>query len=241
MNSHLDDALRHHLAVDRHLEAEEADIQEVRRRTRRKFSSNVRIRSAGWLTVALVGAGGLMVSPAGAALSDVASNFAGYLSGQDESAPGTFVSAEDMPSGFGIADGDIQQRRLLAQAGDYRLYSARDDDGTTRFAFNGAQWMADESSWDDLLSEAPIFLLGAPMTQDAEATGQRPMFGLAAGDVDHVVVRYEDGAEVTADASSGAFVLVLRTDAELRQIVAIDAGSTELYSEQLEEYNDHSG
>lgn len=195
-----------------------------------------RISGTGLACVVLV-AGVVAVSPAGAAISDVAQNFGSYLAGEgDGQTPGTAIDASDVPSGFGIAGSSDQ--RLLAQDGDYRLFAAQENDGAaTVFAYNGASWAGGNELWQSQLADTSIFILGAPVTVRAEESGERPMYGIVADDVATVEAQYRDGGSVRADASSGGFILVLDLNRPLARLVALDQSSQPVGEVPANTYN----
>lgn len=223
------------LAATRRLEASESDLRQIRARVSAKSASRkhpIRRRPAVWAACGALTVGALAVSPAGAAISDVASNFAGYFSGEEGGSPGQGVTSSEVPPGW-LSNPGTDDRRILAKSasGEYELFVARERDGQIiTFAYNGAQWTGSQASWEENLASEPIFVLGAPDTKQAEATGRRPIFGIAAGNVKNVEAVYANGDRVAADASGGGFVLVLDRERTLFRVTALDSDSREVGS-----------
>lgn len=240
--------IRECLAPARHFEPEESDVDDILARLDAAHGRSSRGRLApgnpvAWLAAFVVLAGGLLaVPPVRATLNDVASNFAGYFGRDESDAPGQPIRVSELPSHSGIGSPDNDRRRVLAAAGGFQLFMASESDGAViKFVFGGAAWEGGLASWEQHLANAPIFILGAPETKQAEAAGERPLFGIAAGNVARVRAVYANGDHLSADASSGGFILLLNPKRRLSRVVALDAAAREMGSVPASVYTSDLG
>ena len=175
-----------------------------------------------WAGVVVAGAIALAATPVGAAVSDVAGNFADYIRGDESGGPGLPVDTSEIPDGW-LQSGDGNPR-LLARDGNYELLVARNDQtNVITFSFNGASWAGGEPFWQRFLADKPVVLLAFPETRDAMARGERPMFGLTARDITKVTAQYVGGGNVSADTTNGGFVLILDPKRQVSELDAYDA------------------
>lgn len=229
----IDAIIRQGLARDRQVEASGADLRSVRARIKGAPAGSRSTRSAAWLAGATLLLGIGLVSPVGAAVSDVASNFAGYFTGGDAGAPGSPIAADTVPPGW-LSATDEEGRRLLAASGGYELYVGRDHDRElVTFSFDGAEWVGSRTHWERELAGTPVFVLGSPETAEAVASHELPVFGIAASNVADVEAVYDSGGKTGTDATGGGFVLVLDGDRAVSRITALNKDGQRLGSVPL--------
>lgn len=231
MKSHDDPLLRECLAPVRQIEAEPTDIDAIIRRADLEGGRGNRRRSrlrASAMAIA-VAVGLLIVPPVRAAVEDVASNFASYLSGDDSgSEPGRALSQSEIDQAASlppwISGSSATDQRVLASNGGHSLFISRDSGGEIFVTSDGGFAIAQTpESWAKEFSGTALVVLG-PVEQEAR-TDATPLYGLSSSDVTKVDVIYEDGGSVSADARTGGFVALVDPSKRPTSIEAYSAGS----------------
>jgi hypothetical protein len=230
----------------RDLEPSEADIARVLARANKptwrtalSFADGRRRLVAVGLTALILLAGGAYaVPPTRAALDDLASTFDRWLSGNDASAPGRPLGAnEDAPAYF-HSPRDARDPRVIAEADGYKLYVALQSDGSVEFDLGntGVGLGFEPSSFTD----RALYVLGPGSMQHADEHGHVPLFGATARSVKSVELLYESGPALRADASHGGFVLLAEPSRQPREVVAYNANG-EMVARELVDDSDHYG
>jgi hypothetical protein len=211
----------------------------ARRRLRPAFRAPMTAIAAG---IALVVALGAYAVPATrAAVDGIVDSFAGWVSGDDEAAPGRALApGEDAPSWLGNDGGT----RLIATTEGIKLYVKRadsDDGPLLEFSLNGSVGMADTlDGWRERLRQHSVFLLGNTIfgRQDPlDDRGRVPVFGVTTRDVKRVKLRYSEGPPLVGDTGDGGFVLLADAWRPLRELVAYSASGRVLDRADASEYD----
>ena len=157
---------------------------------------------AGMLAVACLAV--IAVPPVRGALGDLGSSLGDYLDGDDP--PGRALQSSDSPPAWLVADGQSGQR-VIASSGPYSLYLANED-GTYNFGLDDSVAIGDSAAgWERQFANDSVVVLGPGGRADEDV--DVPLYGVTAGDVAEVEIRYADGSTTTAPASTGGFVLML--------------------------------
>lgn len=214
----LDPARR--VADDRHPFRSELFSEDARGGSSSGGTAKRRFVASSLAVLALIG--GLAVTPVGAAVSDVAGNFAGFLKGDgSDQLPGEPIPGDALPRqmrGLGTSD-----RRLLAERGEWMLIAAREGESLS-FSFEGGAMVGSRDSWSERLHVEPVYLLAAHPAENASSP--RPLFGIVAAEVASVKAIYADGSTSRpADASGGGFILSLDPSRAVKRVVAYDRDS----------------
>jgi hypothetical protein len=192
--------------------------------------------------VALIVAVGAYAVPATrAAVDGIVDSFAGWVSGDDDAAPGRALEAGDKgPDLFR----DIGGTRRIATTEGISLYVNRldSDDGTMlAFSLNGAIGMADTlDGWRERLRQHEIFLLGDTIfgPQDPlDERGRVPVFGVTTRDVKRVELRYAGGPPLVGETGDGGFVLLVDAWRPLRELIAYGAADRVLERLDVSDYD----
>ena len=192
---------------------------------RRRFSTR-RAVAVGLLCLAVPAAASAL-TPVRDAFSDAAGTFSGYFDGGGSGAaagpeaggPGRALTSSDTPPGWLTADARTGQR-LLAAAGGYALYVVREPSGAFGFALGDTVGVSDSAEgWERQFADNSVVLLGPGSSVDRD--GILPLYGVTAGDVAKVQIRYESGAPTTASARGGGFVALAEFAREPVDLVAL--------------------
>jgi hypothetical protein len=198
-------------------------------RPRRLFRPYLRASVSGIAVgLALVlGVGAYAVPATRAAFDDIVDSFAGWVSGDNDAAPGRALEPGDSGPRWLR---DVGETRLIATTEGINLYVKRLDSGNgpvLAFSLNGAVGQADTlDGWRERLSQHEIFVLGyAPFgRQDVlDDRGRVPLFGVTTRDVKRVELRYSEGPPLVGDTGDGGFVLLADAWRPLRELIAYDA------------------
>jgi hypothetical protein len=156
-----------------------------------------------------------------AAVGDVYDSLAGWVSGNDDAAPGTPVGADDsVPSWVAAEDGE---KRVLAEADGERLYVIRDGRKLT-LALNDFGQSGTVDSFRRGLSGQRIQLVSPGHFVADGHHDRRALFGLVSSTVTRIRYTYADGGpSQTADNLSGAFGIVVDANRKPSALLGYDA------------------
>jgi hypothetical protein len=186
-----------------------------RRRTLAPGSSRF-ARPAMASIVVVVAAGALAVAPVRGALEDLGDTLAGYFDAEDP--PGRPVEPADSPPAWLDAEGYTGQR-VIASSGPYSLYLAHRPGGDYSFGLDDTVGIGDSrAGWERQFADNAVIVLGPGTRPDSR--GRVPLYGVTAGNVAEVELRYVGGATTTAPADTGGFVLMLDGSAQPAELIA---------------------
>jgi hypothetical protein len=238
--------MRAAFAPARNLEPSDADIARVLARARKPTGRSAfrfangrrRLLAPALAALVLLAGGAYAVPPTRAALGDLADTFSGWLSGDDSSAPGRPLGAnEDAPAYFHNPRYG-RDARVIAEADGYKLYASMQADGSVSFDLGntGVGLGFEPSSFID----RALYVLGPGSVQNADEHGHVPLFGVTARSVRSVELVYESGPPLRAEASDGGFVLLAEPPRAPHEVVAYDARG-EVVARELVDDSDHYG
>jgi len=168
-------------------------------------------------------AGGTYAVPATrAAVDDVYSGVADWISGDDAAAPGRAVGAgEDVPAWVRAEDGE---KRVLAEAGGEKLVAIRQGDKLT-LALAGFGTSDTIDGWRKSLSGQRIMLVGPGRFIPNGRHDRRPLFGLVSASVRRISFNYADAgpSSVSKDHLAGAFGITIDTNRRPNSLTGYDA------------------
>lgn len=177
-----------------------------------------RVRAAVAALVIAVVVAAVAVAPVRGALGDLGDTIAGIFDPDDP--PGRAIEASDSPPDWLVAEGQTGQR-VLASSGPYSLYLVREAGGNYGFALDESVGISDtRAGWERQFADNAIVILGPGTRPDDE--GRVPLYGLTAGNVATVELRYEDESSTSAPADTGGFVLMLDQRHSPVELVALD-------------------
>jgi hypothetical protein len=133
-----------------------------------------------------------------------------------------------------VADGQTGQR-VLASSGPYSLYLARSPSGDYNFGLDDSVGIGDSAAgWEARFADNAVVILGPGTRPDAN--GRVPLYGVTAGDVVEIEMRYEDGSATSAPAQTGGFVLMIDPTNAPSQLVALDQDGATLQTVPAHRY-----
>jgi hypothetical protein len=180
------------------------------------------------LGIAALMAGSAYAIPAArTAVGGIGDSLAGWVSGDDNQAPGRAVKpSDDAPTWFGTSKGEV---RLIAETEGLGLYVRRVDSqegpGLEFWLGEGRGMGGTLESWRQRLGERGVVVLDyAPFgRQDVlDERGRVPLYGLTTRDVRRVEILYAEGPHLVGAAGDGGFVLLADAWRPMREIVAYD-------------------
>lgn len=188
------------------------------------------------LAVALALGGSLAVPSVRAAVDQVGEEFGeffgGFFGSGSDSEPGQPLSQAELESGDlppWLTHGDVQGQRVIATEQDHGLYLRSSAAGYIDFSLDNALSFGDTAEgWSRQLAGKTLVTL-APLEDGDEVA----LFGLSAGGVDSVRVRYEDGGRVAADSSAGGFIAMVDPVRRPTAIEALDGRGDVIATEDL--------
>jgi hypothetical protein len=181
----------------------------------------------------IVAAGGYTVPTTRAAMQDVLSRFGGYFSGVGGSPPpGRPLRPTDAPPPW-LRTSSATGQRVIAESDGIALYMVREPGGTIAFQLDRNVGFSDSpQGWSARLRDHAIAVLGPgggdEAGRSADGSGRRPVFGLAAGSVAGVELRYSDGTALRSGPVDGAFVLLADPHRRPRTLTAFDRAGHEI-------------
>jgi hypothetical protein len=153
-----------------------------------------------------------------AALGDLGDTLAGYLDGDDP--PGRPLDSSDSVPAWLVSEGYTGQR-VIASSGPYSLYLAHKPGGDYSFGLDDSVGIGDSAAgWERQFADNAVVILGPGM--EHAPGGRVPLYGVTAGSVAKVEMRYESGPPRTAPAHTGGFVLMLDRTRLPAHLVALD-------------------
>lgn len=237
--SHNENLMRAAFAPARALDATEAEIAHVLARVRAEPKRSVHLRARGARLrfamsavagLAIVASSAYAVPATRAAIDDlagtVASTFTGWIGGDSADAPGRPLTAiEQAPSYFhegAWTSEHINEPRVIAEAGGYKLYAYLERQGTVGFDLGDTGVGLGGYAARDFEDHA-LLVLGPGAMQRPDEQGHVPLFGITARSVTTVELRYESGPSLRVDGIDGGFVLLAEPNRRPREVVALDA------------------
>jgi hypothetical protein len=222
-------------APARALEPTDAEIARViarlPRRTRRRRTA------AAAIALAILGSSYVAVPPLRAAVGDVAATFTGWLDGSD--APGRPLGAGDQAPDYFRDPSYTTDPRVIAEAGGYKLYAAREPNGSGVEFDLGNTGVGLGYTPEDFRDHT-IIVLGPGAMQHADAHGHVPLFGITARAVTGVALTYASGPPLRVDGIAGGFVLLAEPSRGPREVVAFDAAGHTVARAKVDD-SDHWG
>ncbi len=202
-------------------------IRAAARRSRSRSVPVRRLALAGFAVASALAGGYTAAAPVRAAIDDLTGTFSGWLGGNAAQAPGRpLKSSEDAPDY--LRDPSFStDPRVIAEAGGYKLFAARNASGDISFELGDAG-VGIGGAFDEDFREHAIFVLGPGAMQTADAHGHVPLFGVTARSVASVQLTYDSGPPLRVDGVSGGFVLLAEPDRSPRAVVALDSRGREI-------------
>jgi hypothetical protein len=197
-----------------------------------------RLAAAGLAAVVLLGGGAYAVPVTRAAIDDVAGTFAGWLRGEEAAAPGRPLGPNEPAPDYFHDPRYTRDPRVVAEADGYKLYAARQPDGTVEFDLGNTGVGLGFSA--DAFSDRALYVLGPGSVQNADEHGHVPLFGVTARSVRIVELTYEQGPPLRVDSVAGGFVLLAEPARGPREVLAFDAQG-EVVGRQLVDDSSHYG
>ena len=223
---HGDQVLRKSMESARYLQASGADVDQIMARLDEpqllpRIASRLNAPAV-WLATLAAVAGLMFVPAVRAGVADLADTFAGYFSGGDSTAvPGRAVTAADPPPKW-LTSGGRTDQRLIAEAGEHRLFLVRQRGGEIGFAFGDAVGVSDSAEgWTRQFAESSAVVLGPGARVDPN--GVMPLYGLTDGAVASVEVRHDQGPSSLAESGRGGFVALVEPGRTPIEVAALDA------------------
>lgn len=159
----------------------------------------------------------LTVPSVRAALEDFGRTLTGYFDGEDP--PGRPLASSDAPPPWMVGEGFTGQR-VLASAGGYELYLVREQDGNYGFGLDDSVGIsAPAAIWERRFASHSAVVLGRGPSENA--SGSVPLYGVTAGDVTEVQIRYRRGPSSVVQALTGGFISMIQPARGPVELVAV--------------------
>lgn len=129
--------------------------------------------------------------------------------------------------------------RVIAEAGGYKLYAAREPDGGVEFDL-GDTGVGIGGYMASSFGKRPLHVLGPGAMPSADGNGHVPLFGVTARSVRTIELTYREGPPLRVGRVDGGFVLLVEPDRGPREVVASDADGR-VVDRQLVDDSPHSG
>jgi hypothetical protein len=181
----------------------------------------------------IVAGGTYAVPPTRAAIDDLTASFAGWVTGDDEQAPGTpLAPGTDAPDWVREQGG-----RLIAEQNGAELYVSRVATAKRGTLLNftigdGVAIGGTIDDWRERFDNHAVLVLGAGnfggLRDMLDERGRFPLLGVTARSVDRVELRYAQGPPVRETNVDGGFVILADAVRPLTELVAFDAAGREL-------------
>lgn len=238
--------MRAAFAPVRTLEPSEADIARVMARAARpaRCSSLVRtpnrwrrLAAPGLAALALLAAGAYAVPATRAAIDDVAGTFAGWLRGEDAAAPGRPLGPDELAPDYFHDPRYARDPRVIAEADGYKLYAARQPDGSVEFELGNTGVGLGFSA--DSFRDRAVYVLGPGSMENTDEHGHVPLFGVTARSVRSVELTYEQGPPLHVNGVDGGFVLLAEPDRGPQEVVVFDAQGQVVGRQRVDDSSDY--
>jgi hypothetical protein len=239
-----DGLLRAAFAPARALEPTAGEIAAVLERalpSRGRFrGGRLRPAAIGLAVLALAGGGAYAVPATRAGIDGVVGTFSDWAGGRPGEAPGRPLAPGEDAAAYLRDLRYSRDPRVLAEAGGYRLYAAREPGGTIEFDLGNTGVGSGGWKPSDFAGHA-LYVLGPGSMQHADAHGHVPLFGVTARSVASVELVYPAGPPLRVDRVAGGFVLLADPARDAREVVAFDARGRELERASLHNTRGHKG
>jgi hypothetical protein len=225
-----DNLIRAAFASARTLEPSEAEIARVVARAAPSARRSALVRAGNrWprlaalaLAVLALAAGGSYAVPTTrAAIDDVAGTFAGWLRGDDAVAPGRPLGPNELAPDYFHDPRYVGDPRVIAEADGYKLYAARQPDGSVEFDLGNTGVGLGFSA--EAFSERAVYVLGPGSVKNADEHGHVPLFGVTTRSVRSVELTYREGPPLHVGRVDGGFVLLAEPDRGPHEVLVFDA------------------
>ncbi|HTE63198.1 MAG TPA: hypothetical protein VK631_22785 [Solirubrobacteraceae bacterium] len=185
--------------------------------------------------VVLLGAGAYAVPVTRAAIEDVTSSLAGWVSGDE----GRALRPDDDAPDWVRDEGG----RVIAETDGVELYVSRTEakaGALLRFTLGDGFAVFDTvDGWRARFDDHAVVVLGASPAAGGEGVDDRgrfPLLGVTARSVAKIELRYADGPPLVADDIDGGFVLMADARRARQELVAYDAAGRELERTDVSEF-----
>jgi hypothetical protein len=238
---HDESTLRAAFAPARALEPGEAEVAAALARAERGARrrgiapSWQRLVAPGLAVLAVLVATAYAVPPTRAALESVAGDVAGIFDGwagkDSVDAPGRALRPHEPAPGY-FRDGAWARRhvndpRVIAEAGGYKLFAYRERSGSIGFDLGDTGVGMGGYHASDFAGRA-LCLLGPGSMQRPDQQGHLPWFGVASPTTRTVELTYASGPPLRLNRVKGGFVLLTEPSRGPREITAYDAAGNPL-------------
>jgi hypothetical protein len=184
-----------------------------------------RLAPIGAALILVFGGGYAVAEPVRAAIDDVAGTFSDWLGG-DGAAPGRALDSGDMAPDY-FSDPRFTQRRVIAQAGEYKLFAARTKSGGVEFDLGNTGVGLGMPTTESFRNHA-VIVLGPGAMRNMDQDGHIPVFGVTSRSVTRVELTYASGPPLRLDDVRGAFVLLAEPPRSPQAVVGFDATGREV-------------
>jgi hypothetical protein len=122
--------------------------------------------------------------------------------------------------------------RVMAEAGGYRLYVAREPSGTIEFDLGNTGVGFGGIDISEFSGHA-LYVLGPGSMEHADAAGHVPLFGITARSVNSIELTYASGPPLRVRGIDGGFVLLADPARDPQSVIAYAANGEELERSSL--------
>jgi hypothetical protein len=181
-------------------------------------------------TAVLLGGGVYTVPATRAAVDGIADQFAAWVSGDSDKAPGRALEpGEEVPTWFDEGG----EARLIAKTRGVGLYVSRTESDEGPWLWfglgEGVPHAAGDTleRWRERLGQHEVVVLGPVPFRPRDVLDEQsrfPLLGITTRDVKRVELRYFEGPPLVGKTGDGGFVLLPDAWRRLRELIAYDAG-----------------
>ena len=225
--------LLHDLATEFAQVAERHERKPHKQRFPRLVARPARTVAIASSALLIVAGGTYAVPPTRAAIDDLTASFAGWVTGDDEQAPGTpLAPGNDAPDWVREQGG-----RLIAEKAGVELYVTRVATAERGTLLNftigdGVAIGGTIDDWRERFDNQAVVVLGAAnfggLRDMLDERGRFPLLGVTARSVKSVELRYAQGPPLRETNVDGGFVILADAARPLTELVAFDAAGREL-------------
>jgi len=225
--------LLHDLATEFAHVAERHERKPHKQRLPRLVARPARTVAIASSALLIVAGGTYAVPPTRAAIDDLTATFAGWVTGDDEQAPGTPLAPGNDAPGWVREQGG----RLIAEKAGVELYVTRvaTAERGTLLNFTIGEGVAIGGTiddWRERFDNQAVVVLGAAnfggLRDMLDERGRFPLLGVTARSVNSVELRYAQGPPLRETNVDGGFVILADAARPLTELVAFDAAGREL-------------